>query len=290
MSVSQRLPVLALVCSSIVWGATWIPLKYFAAQGLDGAALLLLAYGSVAVLAIPLLWQQCQRWRTEWRVMLGIFIFGGYANVAFNLSVMYGDVVRAMSLFYTLPVWAVLGGLLFLGEKLTLARAISVVLALSGAWLILGGVNIFAQPPSWLDFLAMSSGLAYAMNNIIFRATPATPIQPKIALMFFSGAFFSGVVLLGSGLFSGPQQWPAQASPSLLLLACGFGVGWMLLANIGTQWAVTHLEAGRAAVIIILELVTAILTSMWINHEQLSLLEWCGAGLILTAALLEARG
>jgi drug/metabolite transporter (DMT)-like permease len=290
MLASQRLPLLALVCSSVVWGATWIPLKYFATQGLDGAVLLLLAYGSVALLAIPLLWQsffskQCQRWRTEWPVMLGIFVFGGYANVAFNTSVMYGDVVRAMSLFYTLPVWAVLGGLFFLGEKLTRVRAVSVVLALSGAWLILGGVNIFAQPPSWLDLLAITSGLAYAMNNIIFRATPATPIQPKIALMFFSGAVFSGLVLL-----AGVQQWPAQASPSLLLLACGFGVGWMLLANIGTQWGVTHLEAGRAAVIIILELVTAIITSMLINDEQLSLLEWCGAGFILAAAILEARG
>jgi drug/metabolite transporter (DMT)-like permease len=285
MPVSNRWPVLALVCSSIIWGATWIPLKYFAAHGLDGAVLLLLAYGSVALVALPLLWKQCQRWRTEWRVILGIFVCGGYANVAFNSSVMYGDVVRTMSLFYTLPVWAVLGGLLFLGEKLTRLRIASVLLALSGAWLILGGVNIFAKPPSWTDVLALSSGLAYAMNNIIFRATPQLPIPPKIALMFFSGAFFSGLVLL-----IGVQHWPSNASPSLLLLACGFGVGWMLLANIGTQWAVTHMEAGRAAVIIILELVTAIITSMWINHAGMSTIEWSGAGLIMTAAILEARG
>jgi drug/metabolite transporter (DMT)-like permease len=285
MSHSQRLPVLALVCSSVVWGCTWIPLKYFAAQGLDGAALLLLAYGSVAVLALPLLLRQCKHWRKEWQVMLGIFMFGGFANVAFNLSVMYGDVVRMMSLFYTLPVWAVLGGIVFLGERLTPMRVLSVLLALAGAWLILGGVNILAQPPSWLDALAISSGFAYAMNNIIFRATPTTPIQPKIALMFFSGAVFAGLVLL-----TGLQQWPLQAAPSLLLLACGFGIGWMLLANIGTQWGVTHMEAGRAAVIIILELVLAVITSMWINHDVLTLTEWCGAGLILTAALLEARG
>ncbi|HQQ64277.1 MAG TPA: DMT family transporter [Pseudomonadales bacterium] len=285
MPVSKRWPVLALVCSSIIWGATWIPLKYFAGHGLDGAVLLLLAYGSVALVALPLLWQQCQRWRTEWRVILGIFVCGGYANVAFNSSVMYGDVVRTMSLFYTLPVWAVLGGLLFLGEKLTASRVLSVLLALSGAWLILGGVNILAKPPSWTDVLALSSGLAYAMNNIIFRATPQLPIPPKIALMFFSGAFFSALVLL-----SGVQHWPSNATPSLLWLACGFGVGWMLLANIGTQWAVTHMEAGRAAVIIILELVTAIITSMWINQTGMSTIEWCGAGLIMTAAILEARG
>ncbi len=285
MSVSPRWPVLALVCSSIIWGATWIPLKYFASHGLDGAVLLLLAYGSVAVVGLPLLWRQRKRALAEWRMILGIFVCGGYANVAFNSSVMYGDVVRTMSLFYTLPVWAVLGGLLFLGEKLTPARVLSVVLALCGAWLILGGVNIFSAPPSWTDMLALSSGLAYAANNIIFRATPNFPLSPKITLMFFSGAFFSGLVLL-----SGVQHWPSTAMPSLLLLACGFGICWMLLANIGTQWAVTHMEAGRAAVIIILELVTAIISSMWINDTSLSTLEWCGAGLIMTAAILEAHG
>jgi drug/metabolite transporter (DMT)-like permease len=285
MSPSQRLPVLALVGSSIIWGCTWIPLKYFSSAGLDGAALFFIAYGSVLVLALPLLLRQLSQWRTQWRVMTGIFCLGGYASIAFNMSVMYGDVVRMMSLFYMLPVWAVVGGILFLGERLTPMRAMAVGLALAGAWLILGGVNIFQQPPSWLDLLAISSGFAYAMNNIIFRATPHLPVSPKIALMFFSCTVMSAALLL-----LGVQHWPVAMSPSLLLLACIFGLCWMLLANIGTQWGVTHLEAGRAAVIIILELVAAVLTSMWLNHDVLTLTEWCGAGLILAAALLEARG
>ena len=285
MHTSTRLPVLALVGSSIIWGCTWIPLKYFASAGLDGAALFFIAYGSVLVFALPLLLRQLSRWRTQWRVIVGIFCLGGYASIAFNMSVMYGDVVRMMSLFYLLPVWAVVGGLLFLGERLTRLRALAVVLALTGAWLILGGVNVLVQPPSWLDLLAISSGFAYAMNNIIFRATPDLPVPPKIALMFFSCTVMSGLLLL-----AGVQHWPVEVSPSLLLLAGGFGVCWLLLANIGTQWGVTHLEAGRAAVIIILELVAAVMTSMWLNQEYLSVTEWCGAGLILLAAFLEARG
>lgn len=285
MPVVKRLPVLALVGSSIVWGCTWLPLKYFASAGLDGAALFFIAYGAVLVFALPLLLRQLSQWRTQWRVIVGIFFLGGYASIAFNMSVMYGDVVRMMSLFYMLPVWAVLGGLLFLGETLTPLRMLAVTIALLGAWLILGGVNILARTPSWLDLLAISSGFAYAMNNIIFRATPSLPVAPKIALMFFSCTVMSALLLL-----SGVQHWPVLVSPSLLLLAGGFGLCWLLLANIGTQWGVTHLEAGRAAVIIVLELVTAVITSMWFDHESLSVSEWCGAGLIMTAALLEARG
>jgi hypothetical protein len=71
MHTSTRLPVLALVGSSIIWGCTWIPLKYFASAGLDGAALFFIAYGSVLVFALPLLLRQvvpmaytmaCHRW------------------------------------------------------------------------------------------------------------------------------------------------------------------------------------------------------------------------------------
>jgi len=285
MRTSSRLPVLALISSSIIWGCTWLPLKYFASAGLDGAVVLFIAYTALTIFALPFLLRQLAQWSTQWRVMIGVFCLGGYAGIAFNMSVMYGDVVRMMSLFYMLPIWAVLGGILFLGEKLTAMRVLAVACALIGAWLILGGVDVFLQLPSWLDLLAISSGFAYAMNNIIFRATPTLPVAPKIGLMFFSAAVMAGLLLL-----TGVQHWPAAISPSLLLLAGAFGLCWLLFANIGTQWGVTHLEAGRAAVIIILELVAAVITAMLFNHETLSVTEWCGAGLILTAAVLEARG
>lgn len=285
---ASRVPVLLLMTTSIVWGCTWIPLKYFATTGLDGAPLMLVAYGSVSLLLMAAL--MVKSWRQQcvvcgnWRALCGIAVLGGYASIAFNLSVMYGDVVRMMSLFYTLPLWAVLGGVIFLGEKLTARRVLAVFCALVGAWLILGGANILAQPPSWLDALALSAGFAFSMNNIVFRATQSTPIPPKILAMF------SGCALMAAGLLlSGMDSWPAAVSSPMLLLGCAFGVCWLLLANIGTQWSVTRLQAGRAAVIIILELVTAVLSSMWLNREMLSVVEWCGAALILTAAWLEAR-
>lgn len=285
LALAPRLPVLALVGASLIWGCTWIPLKYFAERGLAGAALLLVAYGSVTVLGLPLLLRSRGVLAGAPGAIAGIVCLGGYANIAFNLSVMHGDVVRAMSLFYTLPLWAILGGILFLGERLTWLRAVAALCALTGAWLILGGVDILARPPGWLDLLAVSSGFAYAMNNVIFRATPALPVLPKIVAMYFGGALLCALVLA-----AGVQSWPAIHTPALPLLAILFGACWLLLANIGTQWGVTHMEAGRAAVIIVLELVTAVLTAMWLAGETLSAGECCGAALILLAALLEARG
>jgi drug/metabolite transporter (DMT)-like permease len=51
---------------------------------------------------------------------------------------------------------------------------------------------------------------------------------------------------------------------------------------------VTHLEAGRAAILLVFELVAATLSAMWIAGERLNGIEWMGAVLIVAAALLEA--
>ncbi len=49
------------------------------------------------------------------------------------------------------------------------------------------------------------------------------------------------------------------------------------------------MEAGRASVIIILELVTAVASALWIGGERMSVTEMVGGALILTAAVIEAR-
>lgn len=91
-------------------------------------------------------------------------------------------------------------------------------------------------------------------------------------------------------LLSGMDSWPAAVSSPMLLLGCAFGVCWLLLANIRTQWSVTRLASRACGSHHRMELVTAVLSSMWLNREMLSVVEWCGAALILAAAWLEARG
>ena len=205
--VSQRLPVLALLGASLIWGLTWLPLKLFEASGLGGAALLLVAHGAVALVALPLLARQRRVLLPEWRTLAGVFCLGGFATIAFSTSLMYGDVVRAMSLFYTMPLWAILGGLLFLGERLTRRRALAALCAIAGAWLILGGTRILERPPGWIDLLAAASGFAYAMNNVVFRATPALAVTPKILMMYLGVAVFCALLLL-----AGVQHWPVGAA------------------------------------------------------------------------------
>ena len=72
-----------------------------------------------------------------------VALAGGGGIFCFTYALIYGDVVKVMVLFYLLPVWGVLGGYAFLHEKIDGVRKVGVVVAVIGAYLILGGNAVF---------------------------------------------------------------------------------------------------------------------------------------------------
>lgn len=276
-------PVTVLIFSSIAWGLSWMPLKYLSARGVHGVPLIAIAYGAAFPLLAPILWHQRDFWRRETRSLLAILFLGGYANLAFVSAMIYGEVTRVMVLFYLLPVWGVLGGRIFLGEAIDTPRWLAVALALSGAFLVLGGWRALRGAVSWVDLLALTAGLSFALNNLIFRARQSLPVASKVAAMFL------GCFLLAAGALAwGVQSWPALELRAWGLTAV-FGLGWLMLATFATQWSVTHLEAGRAAILMIIELITAVASAAYFGHERMAPMEMLGGALILAAAVIEAR-
>ncbi|WP_304543842.1 DMT family transporter [Sulfurimonas microaerophilic] len=281
--MKAHLPVLVLLGASVLWGLTWLPLKSINEMGIDGIGLIFLAYGMLAFVLTPLLVKQFKVWREHKKMMLLIAFFGGGANLAFTYALINGEVIRVMVLFYLLPVWGVAGGRLFLKEEIDRWRYLGAFLAISGAFLILGGFEVFNTSPSWIDLIALISGLFFALNNLMFRAAQAVPVSSKIGSMFFGCFAMAGIFLL-----AGVEQLPSGVSENAWLLLVGYALFWLLVANIGSQWGVTHMEAGRSSIIIILELITAVISATLIAGETMSAVEWMGGALIMTAAFIEA--
>jgi len=44
------------------------------------------------------------------------------------------------------------------------------------------------SPPSWLDLVALLSGLLFGLSNLAFRAARRVPVALKITVMFRGGA------------------------------------------------------------------------------------------------------
>jgi drug/metabolite transporter (DMT)-like permease len=276
------LPLASLLFSSLLWGLSWLPLHALRAAGVDGVMLIFIAFGGAGLCVAPFLFRQgpLHRKHLPWLLLIGVL--GGLANVCFTLAMSYGEVVRVMVLFYLLPVWGVLGGRIFLGESITRLRMFTVVAALCGAGLILGVDTEFSLVFVWQDWLAITCGLVFTGNNLVFRRQQQIPVGSKVAAMLLGAPLCAlPVILLG---------WEGGDPPGMtaVLGAMAYGV-WILVATGTTQFGVTHLPAGRVAILIILELVVAVLSAVMLGEETLNSREWLGVAFVLLAAVLETR-
>ena len=276
------LPLALLTFSAAMWGITWWPLKQFGAAGLSGPLISFASYGLVGLIGLPFLLRERRIWQGQIGLLLALALFGGWANTSFVHALMIGDVVRVMLLFYMAPIWSVIGGRLFLHEAVSRRRMLAVLISICGAFLVIGGTAAFTTPPSVADFFALSAGLAFAASNIVTRAANTIPMLSKTIAVF-----------VGCGIISGLMVWQQDIaqpdwSPMLIIALLIFGFGWLTLATFTTQYGATHIETGRAGIILIVELLVAVISAIIIGGEKLMLREWIGGTLIAFAAVIEA--
>ncbi|MEZ5702669.1 MAG: DMT family transporter [Burkholderiaceae bacterium] len=240
-AASAPLPVAVLLFSATLWGLSWWPVKQLVGLGLTGALLPMLAYGTVALFTGWVLWRERAQWRGQAGLLLGLAFVGGWANTAFVSALMVGDVVRVMFLFYLSPVWSVLGGRLFLGERIPPWRAAAVVVAVVGLWLVItGGHAPQSVSLSWADALALTAGLGFAGNNIIARAAQQIPLRSKTVAVFVGCGVLSALAAAWQG--APLTGLPAMAWVGVVI----YGGVWLLLATANAAvWCDPHRKRPR---------------------------------------------
>lgn len=276
------LPVGILTFSAVMWGLTWWPLKQFGAAGLSGPMISLASYGLVGLIGLPFLLRERKAWQGQIHLLLLLALFGGWANASFVHALMIGDVVRVMLLFYLAPVWSVIGGHLFLRETVTKRRMLAVTISISGAFLVIGGTAAFDAPLSIADLLALSAGFAFSANNLVTRAAYGIPMASKTIAVFVGCGIVSALMVWQQGAIE--PEW----STTMLIALLAFSFGWLVLATFTTQYGVTHIETGRAGIILIIELLAAVISAVLIGGEKLMPHELLGGALITSAAIIEA--
>lgn len=275
------MPTAALLAAAVMWGLLWLPLRWLNGQGIEGVPLTFVAYLMACVVYLPLLVARYHAWREQAGLVLLLLLLGGLLNISYNVAMMYGDVVRAMLLFYLQPVWGVLGGWLFLGEPLLRRRLLAVLAGLSGAILVLGGTALLEAPLSAMDVLAIVAGMAYASANISARAASRVPDSSKVACHFIGAAVMAAAVLPF-------QDHPVPPLDSGLVLSLlGYTLGYVTLGTALTMWAVSRMEAGRAALLLSVELVVGVGSGALLAGGVFGSRELAGTALVLSAVLLE---
>ncbi len=278
--VFQKLPVMALLFGSSLWGFLWLPLRYFNQNGLHGAWQILIIY---LLLALPAgLWSWKRRFELlghHW-TLLGLLVFGGWTNVAFMMSLVHGEVVRMLLLFYLSPVWSIFAARIFLHEAVGWRGALAATLAVGGSALVVGqGQGLSLNDLSTNDLLAISSGFAFALSNVVLRADEALGDIHRATSVWW------GCVLLAIP-FTFFQPWPIL-SPAHYVYLLGFSWLWIAGATLAIQYGVARMPVSVSAVIMPFEVIVGALSAWWLAGENPGLLELLGGILILAAALLQ---
>jgi drug/metabolite transporter (DMT)-like permease len=279
----QQKAVSALLVGSVFWGLFWWPLKSLGMFGVHGSIVQVYAFGLSVLLLLPFVRGSLEKLRGKIGLILLIAAFGGWATAALVASLTAGSVVRVMLLFYLAPVWTILAARIFLGEAFTRLRIIALAVALAGLAATLGGPEIFTTPLSEMDLLALSSGLAFALNNVTIRASHGLPDTVRAV------AINGGCALISLGFLFWDEQPLKMLDATQIGILSALSLLWVVPGTLATFYGVARLDAGKAAILLLAELVVGVFSAVWIGGEHLSTQEMVGGMLILTAAVIEAR-
>lgn len=143
---------------------------------------------------------------------------------------------RAAILGYTMPVWAVLSGFAFFGDRISGRALLGVVLAMTGAALLLSSefANLSGQPLGTL--FALLAAAAWGFGTVLMKRTKLD--MPTISLTFWMLALTSSVMCVLSLLFErsqwrmpGAVEWAAILYNAAIIF--GFAhVVWFRLARL----------------------------------------------------------
>ena len=281
---NRLLPVISLLFTATLWGVVWYPLRLLEGQGLAGLWSALISYGIILCLFLWVLVRDRQSLAANSVPLLLMGLSAGWCNVAFIMAVLDGNVVRVLLLFYLSPFWAVCLGWLMLGERLDRKSMLVFAVAVTGAVIMLWNEEVGVPwPRDHADWLAVSSGFAFALSNVFVRRTQNAGVLLK------STASWTGVVVVAIVWILLSHTGIPAVSGGVLLAAVALGLFGFLVMTLTVLYGVTHMPVHRSAVILLFELVVGAVSAQLLTDEVVLYREWLGGFMIVTAAYMAAH-
>jgi drug/metabolite transporter (DMT)-like permease len=280
------LPVLALLSSAILWGLIWYPYRLLNDAGVNGLMASFITYGLALLLGLPFYFRHLGSVRGAMGLWLAIVLTSGWTNVAYVLAVIDGEIMRVMLLFYLAPLWTVLFARLILGERLGRPGYAIMLLSLAGALVMLWQPDgRLPLPASVAEWMGLSAGMSFALTNVLSRRAAHIRIEAKSIGVWLGATLIAlPMLLLQPGAFDvlpglAPMVWLALIVVALAMLA----------VTLSIQYGLMHVQANRAIVILLFELVVAAISAYFLAGELLHGKEWLGAVMIIFASLFSGN-
>jgi drug/metabolite transporter (DMT)-like permease len=212
-------------------------------------------------------------------------LVAGYTNISYVLAVIDGEVVRVMLLFYLSPVWTIFLAHFMLNEDTQKRHYIAVFISLIGAFIMFWEPGYLIHLDSKSDWLALSSGLGFAITNVMTRKHEHMTVNQK-ALAIWLGVIVVAMICIMFDKNAMPTLDFFRPVDAAIMMAIALS---LFLSTLLVQFGVTQIKAVEASSFFLFEIVVAAISSYFLVGESIAFNEWLGGIFIIAGVILSSK-
>jgi drug/metabolite transporter (DMT)-like permease len=285
MKIKSWLPIFSLLFGAFVWGIIWYPYRLMANAGVSGIYSSFYVFILTIAIALPYFFiakKKVPIWSKDFWLLA---LVAGYTNISYVLAAIDGEVVRVMLLFYLSPVWTIFLAHFMLKEDTQKRHYIAVFISLIGAFIMFWEPGYLIHLDSRSDWLALSSGLGFAITNVMTRKHAHMTVNQK-ALAIWLGVIVVAMICIMFDKNAMPTLDFFRPVDAAIMMAIALS---LFLSTLLVQFGVTQIKAVEASSFFLFEIVVAAISSYFLVGESIALKEWLGGILIIAGVILSAK-
>jgi len=285
MKIKSWLPIFSLLFGAFVWGIIWYPYRLMANAGVSGIYSSFYVFILTIAIALPYFFITKKKvliWSKDFWLLA---LVAGYTNISYVLAVIDGEVVRVMLLFYLSPVWTIFLAHFMLNEDTQKRHYIAVFISLIGAFIMFWEPGYLIHLDSKSDWLALSSGLGFAITNVMTRKHEHMTVNQK-ALAIWLGVIVVAMICIMFDKNALPTLDFFRPVDAAIMMAIALS---LFLSTLLVQFGVTQIKAVEASSFFLFEIVVAAISSYFLVGESIAFNEWLGGIFIITGVILSSK-
>ncbi|KUK13860.1 MAG: EamA family transporter [Synergistetes bacterium] len=206
----------------------------------------------------------------------------GFNYLGYIAAIKHIRITTALLILYTFPSIVVILGRIFLGEKITKLKVLSLCLSMLGLIIVLGGDISFSLRGYIWAFLSAVGNASYALigRKLSSRLKPLKTL--------FGGFFFGTIFLFFVLLLVERQLNIPKGEPLFYLFVLSFFCTF--LPYMFFMFSLRYLEAGKASIGALSEIPMTSFLAFLFFSESVSLSQLVGGGLIVISILILIKG
>lgn len=281
-SMVRFLPIAAAAATGILVGSAMVATRFVIHQTAPASlALLRYAIGFCCLLPPALLSARVQ---FERRDLLPIGLLGitqfGILIALLNYALQFIPSARAALIFATMPLLTMMLATALGHERLTLAKALGVLLTVAGVGFALGekAVQRGGVAHEWVGELAVfTSALSGAICSVLYRPyLRKYPTLPVSAFAMLASVGFLAALAAAEGFFGSLPHFTTGGWLAVVFIGISSGIGYYLWL-----WALNHTTPTKVTVFLALSPITAAGLGAFLLGENISMMLFLGLACVV---------